>query len=94
MTENDKPESAQPKRRLDNPSYHSLKDVPPEADFIQQRRNRSEKTARAYQVDINDFKTFYRHSLNIIVTAPHLKTIPAKTLPGPRSNQISVNQTP
>ena len=58
MPENEKSESAQPKRLLDNPSYHSLKDVPPEADFIQQRRNRSEKTARAYQVDINDFKTF------------------------------------
>jgi site-specific recombinase XerD len=58
MIESDKPESTQPKRLLDNPSYHSLKDVPPEADFIQQRRNRSEKTARAYAVDINDFKTF------------------------------------
>jgi len=48
----------EPQRRLDDPSYHSLKEVPLEEDFIQQRRNRSEKTARAYQVDINDFKIF------------------------------------
>ncbi len=45
-------------RRLDDPGYRTLKDVPPEADFIQQRRTRSEKTARAYQVDIDGFKTF------------------------------------
>ncbi|MEI7999284.1 MAG: tyrosine-type recombinase/integrase [Candidatus Omnitrophota bacterium] len=48
----------EPQRRLDDPSYHSLKEVPPEADFIQQKRNRSEKTARAYQIDIDDFKIF------------------------------------
>ncbi len=49
---------SKPQRLLDDPSYHSLKEVPPEADFIQQKRNRSEKTARAYQVDIDDFKNF------------------------------------
>ncbi len=51
-------EETKSQRRLDDPSYHSLKEVPPEADFIQQKRNRSEKTARAYQVDIDDFKNF------------------------------------
>ena len=51
--------SEAPKTRLlDNPDYHTLKTVPPEADFIQERRNRSAKTARAYEVDINDFKVF------------------------------------
>lgn len=51
-------EEDKPKRLLYNLDYHTLKEVPPEADFIQQRRNRSEKTARAYAVDIDDFKTF------------------------------------
>ena len=51
-------DSSKPKRLLDNPDYHTLKDVPPETDFIKELFNRSEKTSRAYAVDINDFKTF------------------------------------
>ena len=54
-TEDDTPK---PKRLLDNPDYHTLKDVPPETDFIKELFNRSEKTSRAYAVDINDYKTF------------------------------------
>ena len=45
-------------RLLDNPEYRTLKDVPPDTDFIKELRNRSEKTSRAYAVDINDFKAF------------------------------------
>lgn len=45
-------------RRIDREEYHTLKDVPPETDWIRERRNRSEKTAKAYQFDVNDFKKF------------------------------------
>ena len=51
-------EISKPQRLLDNPEYRTLKDVLPEADFIKELHNRSEKTSRAYAVDINDFKTF------------------------------------
>jgi len=42
------PKTAQ-KRLLDNEDYHTLKDVPPESEWLQERKNRSPRTARAYE---------------------------------------------
>ena len=53
-----KPPKTAHKRLLDNEDYHSLKDVPPESEYLQERKNRSPRTARAYEVDIEDFKKF------------------------------------
>ena len=45
-------------RLLDNPDYLTLKAVPSEAEWIQERKNRSPRTARAYRIDLDDFKAF------------------------------------
>ncbi len=52
------PEKTNLPNRIDQEEYHTLKDVPPETDWIKERRNRSEKTANAYQFDVNEFKLF------------------------------------
>jgi len=44
--------------RIDDTDYHSLKEVPPESEWLQERKNRSPRTARAYEVDLNEFKAF------------------------------------
>ncbi|MDP8212136.1 MAG: tyrosine-type recombinase/integrase [Candidatus Zapsychrus exili] len=49
-----------PKRPLEVKEYHILKDIPPESDWIAERRNKSEKTATAYKFDVNEFKTFLK----------------------------------
>ncbi len=43
---------------IDQEEYHILKEVPPEADWINERRSRSARTASAYQFDVNEFKKF------------------------------------
>ena len=43
---------------IDQDEYHSLKEVPPEADWINERRSRSARTASAYEFDVNEFKEF------------------------------------
>jgi len=35
--------------RIDDTDYHSLKEVPPESEWLQERKNRSPRTARAYE---------------------------------------------
>ena len=52
------PKSEKTQSRIENDEYHSLKEVPPESDWIQERRNRSGQTARGYQYDVNEFKKF------------------------------------
>src|SRR5471030_927017 len=43
---------------IDQDDYHALKEVPPEADWINERRSRSVRTASAYEFDVNEFKKF------------------------------------
>jgi len=50
-----KPES---NNLIDQDEYHQLKDIPPESDWINERRTRSKRTAEAYQFDVNEFKKF------------------------------------
>ncbi|MBF0479729.1 MAG: tyrosine-type recombinase/integrase [Candidatus Omnitrophica bacterium] len=52
------PKETSPQRLIDKEDYHTLKDVPPETDWIKERRNRSERTASAYEFDVNEFKNF------------------------------------
>jgi len=46
------------KSLIDQDDYHTLKDVPPETDWINERRSRSARTASAYEFDVNEFKKF------------------------------------
>jgi len=52
------PNNPQNKSLIDQEDFHTLKDVPPESDWIEEHRSRSEKTAHGYEVDVNDFKRF------------------------------------
>ena len=54
----DTPKPAETSSRIDKEDYHTLKEVPPESDWIKERRNRSGQTARGYQFDVADFKKF------------------------------------
>ena len=49
---------SKPARLLEQQESHSLQPVPSEIEWIKERQNRSEKTASAYQFDINEFKAF------------------------------------
>ena len=52
------PKNTESKSLIDQDEFHALKDIPPESNWINERRTRSKGTARAYQFDINDFKKF------------------------------------
>ena len=54
----DRPNNQETKSKIENDDYHTLKEVPPETDWLQERRNRSGQTARGYQFDVNEFKKF------------------------------------
>ena len=43
---------------INQDEYHTLKDIPPESEWINERRTRSKRTADAYQFDVNEFKKF------------------------------------
>jgi site-specific recombinase XerD len=43
---------------INQDDYHTLKDIPPESEWISERRTRSKRTADAYQFDVNAFKKF------------------------------------
>jgi site-specific recombinase XerD len=52
------PNNPQKQSLIDQDDYHTLKDIPPESDWINERRTRSKRTADAYQFDVNEFKKF------------------------------------
>jgi len=52
------PKNTESKSLIDQDEYHTLKDIPPESDWINERRTRSKRTADAYQFDVNEFKKF------------------------------------
>lgn len=52
------PTSTKPKSLIDREDFNTLNEIPPETDWIKERRNRSPKTARGYQVDVDGFKEF------------------------------------
>ena len=54
----DRPNNQETKSKIENDDYHTLKDIPPESDWINERRTRSKRTADAYQFDVNEFKKF------------------------------------
>ena len=54
----DKTNNQETKSKIENDDYHTLKEVPPETEWLQERRNRSGKTANNYQFDVNEFKEF------------------------------------
>ena len=58
LVDSGRPNNAENKSKIDNDEYHTLKEVPPESEWIKERRNRSEKTANNYEYDVNEFKAF------------------------------------
>ena len=54
----DRPNNQETKSKIENDDYHTLKDVPPETDWIKNAATGPSKTARGYQFDVNDFKKF------------------------------------
>ena len=52
------PNNPKTENLIDQADYHTLKEIPPESDWINERRTRSKRTADAYQFDVNEFKKF------------------------------------